>query len=138
IQYTINNPFPATVGTRTYYAVPPNSVSGCFFPFTITVTTISSQPTASDVSYCVGANALPLTATPSNANYTLYYYTSVNGTPQLSLTPSTAVAGSTTYYVAEGQSAQCIGPKRPIVVTIYPGPQLNAPANATLQGCDTA
>src|SRR5690606_1989509 len=28
--------------------------------------------------------------------------------------------------------------KRPIVVTIYPGPQLNAPANATLQGCDTA
>jgi hypothetical protein len=29
IQYTINNPFPATTGTSTYYAVPPNSASGC-------------------------------------------------------------------------------------------------------------
>ncbi len=137
-QYTINNPFPATTGSSTYYAVPPNSVAGCYFPFTITVTTISSQPTATDVSYCQGATAVPLTATPSNPNYLLFYYASVNGTPQTSLTPSTAVAGATTYYVAEGQSAQCIGPKKPIVVTVYPQPTLNAPANATLEGCSTA
>src|SRR5690606_30280707 len=84
---------------------------------------------------CVGATAQPLTATPSNPNYTLYYFTSPNATAQLSITPSTAVAGSTTYYVAEGQSAQCIGPKKPIVVTVYPSPVVTAPASATIEGC---
>ena len=138
IQYNINNPFPATVGTSTYYAIPPNAVSGCYFQFTITVTSISSQPTVTDVQYCVGATAQPLTATPSNASYTLYYFTSPTSTAQLSITPSTAVAGTTTYYVAEGQSAQCIGPKKPIVVTVYPAPIVIAPTSATVQGCGTA
>ena len=137
-QYTINNPFPATVGTSTYYAVPPNSVSGCYFQFTITVTTITSQPTTTDISYCQNAQAAPLTATASAPGMTLYYYTSVNGTAQVSITPSTATIGQTTYYVAEGQSTTCIGPKKPIVVTVYPAPTITAPANATVQGCSTA
>ncbi|MEC4005775.1 hypothetical protein OX283_013975, partial [Flavobacterium sp. SUN052] len=36
IEYTASNPFPGTVGTFTYYAVPPNA-NGCYFVFSITV-----------------------------------------------------------------------------------------------------
>ena len=137
-QYTINNPFPSTIGTSTYYAVPPGVINGCFFQFTITVTTITTQPTASNVQYCQNAAASPLTATPSSNGLTLYYYSSENGTPQTSITPSTATVGSTTYYVAEGQSTSCIGPKRPIIVTVFPAPQITAPAAQTVQGCNPA
>ncbi|RZJ33518.1 MAG: hypothetical protein EOO51_13610, partial [Flavobacterium sp.] len=136
-EYTINNPFPSTVGTVTYYAVPPGSVAGCYFQFTITVTTVNSQATTSNVTYCVGSSAQPLTATASNPDYTLYYYTSPTGVPQPSITPSTATAGTTTYYVSEGWSATCLGPKKPITVTVYPAPTITAPANTTIQGCGT-
>ena len=36
IEYTATNPFPGSVGTFTYYAVPPNA-NGCYFVFSITV-----------------------------------------------------------------------------------------------------
>ncbi len=118
IQYTINNPFPATPGISTYFAVAPGSL-GCFFEFQINVTTITSTPTTDgNVSYCKGATAQPLSATASNPAYTLYYYTSLNGTPELSITPSTAVVGQTSYYVAEASSGTCVGPKVEIIVTI--------------------
>ncbi|RZJ33163.1 MAG: hypothetical protein EOO51_14780, partial [Flavobacterium sp.] len=137
-EYNINNPFPSTAGTLNYFAVPPGAIDGCYFPFSITVTTVNTLPTASDVSYCAGSTAVPLTATPSSPNYTLYYYSSINGIPQISITPSTTAVGSTTYYVAEGWSALCLGPKKPIIVNVYPQPTLNAPANATIQGCSTS
>jgi len=138
VQYTISNPFPSTVGTSTYYAVPPGVLGGCYFQFTITVTTVTTQPTVTNVQYCVGATAAPLTATPSAPGMTLYYYTDIDGIPQTSITPSTVVAGQTTYYVSEAQSLSCIGPKKPIVVTVYPLPQITAPANTTLSGCATS
>ncbi|HEX9980091.1 MAG TPA: hypothetical protein VGB50_05955, partial [Flavobacterium sp.] len=136
-EYNINNPFPSTVGTSQYYAIPPGAIAGCYFPFTITVTTVASQPSAPNVSYCKGAIAEPLTATPSNSNYTLYYYASINGIPQVSITPSTANAGTFTYYVSEGWSATCLGPKKAITVVINQSPTMTAPANVTLQGCAT-
>ncbi|MFT3796703.1 gliding motility-associated C-terminal domain-containing protein [Flavobacterium sp.] len=136
VQYTINNPFPSTLGTSTYYAIPPGVLNGCFFQFTITVTTVTSQPTAANVSYCQNAAASPLTATPSVPGYTLYYYTSENGSAQTSITPSTANVGSTTYWVAEAQSSTCIGPKKQIIVTVYPAPTITGPAPQTVQGCN--
>ncbi len=136
VQYTINNPFPSTVGTTTYYAIPPGVLTGCYFQFTITVTTVTTQPTTANVQYCQNAAASPLTATPSSPGMILYYYSSQNGSPQTSITPSTANVGSTTYWVAEAQSATCIGPKKPIVVTVYPAPQITAPAPTNVQGCN--
>jgi hypothetical protein len=132
IEYTITHPFPATSGTITYYAVPPGT-SSCYFVFTITVTNIISTPTVSSVpvTYCQGAVAVPLTATASNPSYTLYYYTSLSSLPVLSLTPSTAVSGSYTYYVAEGISGSCISPNKvPITVFIYALPTATAGGNS--------
>ncbi|HRN99170.1 MAG TPA: hypothetical protein PLA69_07660, partial [Flavobacterium sp.] len=138
VQYTINNPFPATPGTRTYYAVPPNSAPSCNFTFTITVTSITTQPSVQNISYCQGAVAVPLTATPSSPGLTLYWYTSQNGSSVSEITPSTTTPGSTTYYVAEGQSSLCIGTKVPVIVTVYPAPVWQAPAAANVSGCSTA
>ncbi|WP_146819035.1 hypothetical protein, partial [Flavobacterium noncentrifugens] len=128
IQYTINRPFPATPGISTYYAVPPGAGSSCFFEFTINVKTITSVPSTTDVVYCVGQTASPLTAVATNPAYTLFYYSSPTSSAQLSITPSTQVAGVTTYYVAEGESSSCIGPKKEIRVTVNAG--LTAPIAA--------
>ena len=62
------------------------------------------------------------TATTHTPPYILYYFTEENGVPQASITPSTATVGSTTYWVAEAESGSCIGPKKPIVVTVNANP----------------
>ncbi|MCV2484716.1 SprB repeat-containing protein, partial [Flavobacterium sp. SH_e] len=122
-QYTINNPFPATVGTSTYYAIPPGATGGCYFQFTITIESITTMPTVTTpLNYCVGDTAVPLTAVPSKPEYTLYYYLTANSTGQQTLTPSTDTAGQFTYYVAEGKTNACIGPKKAIVVNINAKP----------------
>lgn len=139
IQYTINNPFPATPGATTYYAVPPQG-QGCFFAFTITVSVVEESPVidAPEVTYCVGAQAAPLSATASDPSHTLYYFTTPDGSPQLSLTPSTAVPGTFIYYVAEGESLDCYGPLAEIIVNVVPGITLSAPADAVYSGCGAA
>ncbi|WP_396186534.1 hypothetical protein, partial [Flavobacterium sp.] len=140
-EYTISNPFPATSGAVQYYALPPDAAIGCNFPFTITVTKVTTKPiTAATIAYCQGATALPLTATPTvnNPPYTLYYFTSETGTPQLSITPSTATVGSITYWVAEAASGTCIGPKVPIVVTVNPLPDMPLVSAVTQPTCSVA
>jgi len=63
--------------------------------------------------YCLNDVAVPLTASPSLPGYTLYYYTTATGgSPQTSITPSTATAGLTTYYVSEGLGLACISSNR--------------------------
>ena len=136
-QYTITNPFPATNGNTTYYGVPPGAAVGCYFEFIIRVTAITALPTASNVEYCQGAVASPLTATPNNPNSTLYYYTSLTGSALLSITPSTATVGQTTYYVSEAASSTCFSPKVPIVVTITASPSITINSPITIQGCNT-
>ena len=134
IEYTISNPFPGTVGTRTYYAIPPGSTT-CYFQFTIQVLNLTSVPTvsASPVEYCINAPAVPLTATASNGTYTLYYYDSPSGSPQLSITPSTAVAGTFTYYASEGLAGSCISPNKvPIQVVVKPLPVAPTAASSNI------
>lgn len=135
IQFTTNNPFPATPGTSTYYAVSPGN-TGCYFEFTITVGSITSMPVTSDVVYCVGDTPVPLNATPTNQLFTLYYYASPDAPPQTVLIPPTDVPGQSTYFVAEAQSPSCIGPKKPILVTVNPAPVATAPEAMTINGCD--
>lgn len=124
-QYTINNPFPATVGTSIYYAIPPGGAgSGCYFQFSITVESITTTPTVAPVNYCIGDTAVALTAVASKPEYTLYYYLTSNSTAQQSIIPSTATAGQFTYYVAEGKTNACIGPKKQIVVNVNAKPTI--------------
>ncbi|WP_417370490.1 gliding motility-associated C-terminal domain-containing protein [Gelidibacter japonicus] len=123
IQYNVSNPFPATIGKTTYYAVPPGS-SACSYIFTIEVTEITSSPSVSNVDYCLNETADPLTAQVSNPDYSLFYYAdnNPNTVGQTSLIPDTSIAGVFTYYVAEGPAANCVNATRtPITVTVYEG-----------------
>lgn len=112
-EYTVSNPFPATEGTTTYYAIPPGTTS-CYYEFIINVSSVTSTPAVTGpLTYCQNDAASPLTATKTNPDYTLYYYTTATGgSPLTSLTPSTTTPGSFTYYVAEGLGAQCVSPNR--------------------------
>src|SRR5690625_352176 len=141
-EYTNSNPFPGDEGERTYYAFLPISVD-CYYEFTIDITNVTTTPTAHNVEYCVEDAAEPLTATLSstgqNEGYNLYYFTSeTGGNPQNSITPSTSTAGTMDYWVAEVPSANCIGDRVKITVTVHelPAPPVSsgdltdcAPAN---------
>ena len=133
-EYTVTTGFPATTGETHYFAIPPG-LTDCYFEFIINVTTVNSVPTVtSPVIYCQGVTASPLTATPSNPSYNLYYFTTpTGGSAQTSITPSTAIAGTTTYYVAEGYSAQCISGNRvPIVISVTATPAIPVVNNQTV------
>lgn len=113
IEYTQATGFPAIIGETTYYAIPPGINNGCYYTFKIIITNVSSVPSTQDVRYCRGTVATPLTATPSQHDYRLFYYQSATGgTPQSSIIPSTNTVGETDYWVAEGPTASCISPNR--------------------------
>ena len=120
IEYTDSNPFPATSGSNTYFAIP-IGLNYCYYTFTITVSNITSIPATSNINYCLNNTALPLTATPTDSTYTLLYYTSrFSTTPLLSIIPLTSISGITTYYVAEKNTNGCISPnKDSIKVRVY-------------------
>ncbi|TXE06501.1 hypothetical protein ES711_13385 [Gelidibacter salicanalis] len=123
IQYNASNPFPATIGVTTYYAVPPG-VTNCTYTLTIEVTKVTSSPSITNVTYCVGETANPLSAQASNPNYTVFYYAdnNPNTVAQTSLTPDTSVTGTFTYYVSEGPAENCVNPNRtPLTVTVNDG-----------------
>ena len=133
----ITGKFPATSGTNTFYAILKGSTS-CYIPFDIIIEEITSVPEAENVEYCVGEDALALTATPSNSNYSLFFYSSEDGDPQSIITPSTTEAGEFTYYVAEGESLNCISSnKTPITIIVTGKPKVTAPENTEVEGCGT-
>jgi uncharacterized repeat protein (TIGR01451 family) len=72
-EYTITSGFPASSGMSTYYAIPPGNTT-CWWEFTINVIDMTTTPTTEPVTYCVGDEAAPLTATPTDPSYDLYYY----------------------------------------------------------------
>ncbi|MDY0315273.1 MAG: hypothetical protein RBR32_09385, partial [Bacteroidales bacterium] len=131
-EYTISNPYPNLTGVHTYYAIPPGA-SSCYFEFTIEITDLSSVPSViSPLTYCENDIAAPLTGTASNPSYSLYYYNSLTGNPQLEIIPSTSLVGTNTYYVAEAISGSCISTNKvPIIVDVNPLPIAPSLANSS-------
>ncbi|MBJ7882743.1 HYR-like domain-containing protein [Gelidibacter salicanalis] len=127
IQFTASNPFPATKGQSTYYAIPPG-VTSCTYTFTIEVNDITSSPTVANVEYCLNQTANPLSAQASNPDYTVFYYAdnNPNTVGQSSLVPDTSVKGTFTYYASEGPAENCVNPNRtPFTVTVNDGLTIN-------------
>src|SRR5262249_6820504 len=71
----------------------------------------------SPVVYCQNATAAPLTAAGSSL---LWYTTATGGTRTATApTPSTAITGTTTWYVSQSENG-CESPRSPISVTVNP------------------
>src|SRR4029077_18152767 len=102
------------------------------------VVAINPQPLAptvtSPVNYCVNATAVPLTATAIAGNTLMWYTTATGGTGSaIAPTPSTATAGTTSYYVSQVTTATtCEGARAQIdvIVTAAPAaPTVTSPIN---------
>jgi PKD repeat protein len=69
--------------------------------------------------YCAGATATALTATATGSNLLKWYTVATGGTALTSApTPSTATAGTYTYYVAQANAEGTEGPRTAITVTV--------------------
>lgn len=125
-----------TVGTTNYYATQTNTF-GCessAASITVTVNPAPSAPVVStNVVYCQGATATPLTATATTGNTLLWYTSAVGGTGSTTApTPSTATAGVTNYYVSQSVGNNCESARSLISVSVVvsPSPPIASNINA--------
>jgi sugar lactone lactonase YvrE len=120
---TAPTPSTSTAGSTTYYVSQTNAF-GCESLRDSIIVKINVAPAApivtSPVNYCLGATAVPLTATGTG----LIWYTVPYGGVGSSTapTPSTAVVGSTTYYVSQTDTSSCPSLRAAITVNVYSTP----------------
>ncbi len=88
----------------------------------VSVNGLPAAPTVtSPVNYCIGTPSVPLTATPLPGNSLRWYTVALGGTSSPTApTPSTAVAGSTNYYVSQATPLGCEGTRAVVTVIINP------------------
>jgi gliding motility-associated-like protein len=114
---TTTAPVPSTIasGVTTYYVSQIlNNCESNRDSVKIIVSTGFSAPTASGVTYCQNATAQILL--PNGTGYN-WYTTSIGGTAQPIITPSTTNVGTTTYFVSQGNGS-CESPRTAVDVVV--------------------
>ncbi|MCO5287652.1 MAG: PKD domain-containing protein [Chitinophagaceae bacterium] len=108
--------------------------------FSINVGARPETPTVQNAEYCLNASATPLTATAAPGNHLLWYNTATGGTGSTTApTPSTTVAGITTYYVSQvSGSTNCESFRVPISVKVNPIPSITSATANNPVNCATA
>ncbi|MPR33614.1 Ig-like domain-containing protein [Salmonirosea aquatica] len=104
-------------------------------PSTLTLQQVPAAPavTTTAYTYCIGATALPLSATASDGN-SLKWYDSGGSSLASAPVPSTTIAGTQTYAVAQATSAGCTSAKVTITVQVISPPL--APTTSPVQVCE--
>ena len=119
---TAPTPSTTTVGSTIYYVSQTGTCESARTAIVVNVTATAAAPTAaSPISYCQGGTATALTATGTG----LIWYTSPTA-PTGSTTapiPSTATAGTVTYYVSQ-TTGSCESPRTAIVVNVGAAPAI--------------
>jgi hypothetical protein len=136
---SITAPTPSTSSAiiRNYWVS--QTVSGCESPrsqITVTINAIPSAPLVSNISYCVGATAVPLTITSGSTTGLLWYSSATGGLGSSTApTPSTASAVPQNYWVSRIVGT-CESPRSQIIVTINAIP--TAPTVSPISYCEGA
>ena len=129
-------PSTAAVGTTTYY-VSQSSGAACESaraPIVVTVNPTPSAPIVSNVTYCLNATAVALSASATTGNTLWWYATATGGIgTTISITPTTNIVGTITYYVSQKTTAGCESNRSAIIVTTAPLP--SAPVVAPIAYC---
>jgi gliding motility-associated-like protein len=121
-------PSTSTTGVTTYYvSQTQNNCESNRDSIKVVVNTGFNAPASADVTYCQNATANPLT--PNGTGYN-WYSVSTGGTAQLSVTPTTDVVGTSTYYVSQG-SGSCESPRTAVNVSINIIPEKPQTTNLT-------
>ncbi|MEX1132104.1 MAG: hypothetical protein WEC15_02670, partial [Flavobacteriales bacterium] len=124
---TAPTPSTASVGSVAYYVSQITAI-GCESPRDTTTVVVNPSPTApaatSAITYCQNAIAVPLEATATAGNSLKWYTVASGGTGSTNApTPSTASAGTTSWYVAQVSGANsCESPRTTVSVTINATP----------------
>ncbi|MFL5744771.1 MAG: gliding motility-associated C-terminal domain-containing protein, partial [Niastella sp.] len=116
-------PSTASAGTTNWYVTqtPAGSCESARTPITVTINSQPAAPTVTSPTYCQNDAAVVLTASGSNL---LWYTTAVGGTGDaVAPTPSTATAGTITYYVS--QSSGCESAREIVTVTVNAPPPVS-------------
>jgi hypothetical protein len=139
-------PIPSTsaIGITDYYVSQRSTLAGCNGESTrarirVTVNAIPSLPSVSNINYCEGTMASPLTATATTGHTLQWYGTnSIGGIATTTApTPSTVIVGTTTYYVSQKHNTTgCEGARASILVTIRSTPA--APGVSDISYCQNA
>ncbi len=139
-------PIPSTsaIGITDYYVSQRSTLPACNgesprAKIRVTVNAIPSQPAVSNIDYCRGTTASPLTATALTGHTLQWYGTnSTGGTATTTApTPSTVTVGTTTYYVSQkNNTTGCEGVRASILVTINSTPP--APDVTDISYCQNA
>ncbi|OAB28043.1 hypothetical protein FBFR_09340 [Flavobacterium fryxellicola] len=132
-------PIPSTTtsGTTSYFVSQTNA-TGCEGPrseIKVTINALPLAPEISTISYCKNETAVPLSATAAT-NCTLNWYTVATGGTSSTTgpTPTTTIAGITSYFVSQTSSiTDCEGPRSEIKVTINVRP--SAPEVSNISYC---
>lgn len=124
-EFTAQNPFPAVSGT--YYAIPANS-SNCVYEFRLHVTNVNTVPTIPQglgLTFCQGAsipslkNLILASNAGSEAPYSVYFFATETSTEALEdFTADGSVLGTTQVWVAEGTSADCLGKRALVTISV--------------------
>jgi len=106
VEYTASNPFPATVGTQTYYGIPPGSTD-CYYTFKISIATspVITAPANYTLEGCNTGAITGLVYSTTPVSISLAQFLAAGGT-----TTNQSLSYTITY--ADTQSGTC-----PIVVT---------------------
>jgi gliding motility-associated-like protein len=106
---------------------------GCIETFSQTINIVATPPpgVTTPVTYCVGAAALPLSATGTG----LLWYTSASGGSGSATapTPSTAAPGTTSYWVSQ-TITDCESPRVQIDVIVIPAPTVSVNSTSICVG----
>ncbi|MES2477586.1 MAG: T9SS type A sorting domain-containing protein [Bacteroidota bacterium] len=126
--YSLIAPTPIATSTGiTTYWVSAKSILNCEGQrdsINVMVNATPTKPTVvSPISYCLGATASALTATKLPIDTLLWYPAATGGTPtRIAPVPSTAIVGTTTYWVSVKNAPNCEGPRDSINVVVNPMP----------------
>lgn len=124
-EITEENPFPAISGT--YYAIPANS-SNCVYEFRLHVTNVNTVPNVPQgfgLTFCQGAtipslkNLIHASNADSEEAFTVFFFASETGGEALEdFTVDGSVLGTTQVWVAEGPSADCLGKRALVTISV--------------------
>ncbi len=135
---TAPRPSTSQAGTFKYYAAQVlNNCESDRAEITVEVKAASPNPTATNVTYCVGQQGVALSAVAASGGSLLWYTAATGGTgTQAAPTPTTGTASNQTYYVAQTVGNGCESERVPVTAAVNglpPAPSVNTAINTFCQ-----
>ncbi|MCX6219072.1 MAG: hypothetical protein NT073_31805, partial [Spirosoma sp.] len=102
-----------------------------------TINAIPTPPSVSNITYCTGTSAVPLSATASPGGTVLWYTSALDNQSYSAITPSTTTPGATTYYASQLVN-NCESTRQSMTVTVLARPSAPLVSSNSVTYCQGA